>query len=330
MCGSVNPDGVEMSVQRLIRALRYCVVLLIGLGLLAFVSYRVVRRQAPTAGDTGHAVAPQSDPAEAHFLQAKADFESKNYEGAIAQCTEGIRLNPKRWYAYYILGDCHGFMKQFDEAIADYSRAIQLNPDFALLYLSRSGAYRAKGEYDSAVADCNRALEITAHQDTNSASDKKRALYQRAGIYYIRRDYDQAIVDQSELIRLDPQDSEGYANRAASYCMKGEYDRGIADWDEAIRLKPGTLVSTQVVDSPSITRLNTTGRSRILPALSKLIRMPQHPFMGGRWPFWRRKSLPKPSLTLAKLFGSTQRHVFVAWACSSIPRTWQGARGHRG
>jgi len=48
----------------------------------------------------------------------------------------------------------------FDGAIADYSRALELDPKFAAAYRRRGIAKQAKSDFDGAIADYNRALEL--------------------------------------------------------------------------------------------------------------------------------------------------------------------------
>jgi tetratricopeptide (TPR) repeat protein len=54
----------------------------------------------------------------------------------------------------------------------------------------------------------------------------------------MKGDYDRAIADLTEAIRLDPKYVWAYASRGEAYRMKGDYDRAIADLTEAIRLDP--------------------------------------------------------------------------------------------
>ena len=51
-------------------------------------------------------------------------------------------------------------------------------------------------------------------------------------------DYERAIADFNEAIRLDPKDAAAYRNRGFAWKSKGDYDRAIADYNEAIRLDP--------------------------------------------------------------------------------------------
>jgi tetratricopeptide (TPR) repeat protein len=49
-----------------------------------------------------------------------------------------------------------------DGAIADYSRAIELDPKQPRVYINRGFAKQAKGDVDGAIADYNRASELAA------------------------------------------------------------------------------------------------------------------------------------------------------------------------
>ena len=73
-----------------------------------------------------------------------------------------------------------------------------------------------------------------------SGSDPKdtNAYVNRALSYRNKGEFDRAIADYSEAIRLDPKNTDAYENRALSYRNKGELDRAIADYNELMRLDP--------------------------------------------------------------------------------------------
>ncbi len=49
----------------------------------------------------------------------------------------------------------------------------------------------------------------------------------------VKGDFDKAIADFSEAIRLDPKDADAYFNRGRAYEKKGETERARADFDQA-------------------------------------------------------------------------------------------------
>ena len=56
--------------------------------------------------------------------------------------------------------------------------------------------------------------------------------------YADKQEYDRAIADYDEAIRLNPEVATAFNNRGNAYADKHLYDRAIADYDEAIRLNP--------------------------------------------------------------------------------------------
>jgi lipoprotein NlpI len=70
------------------------------------------------------------------------------------------------------------------------------------------------------------------------------ALRSRGREYDGKGEYDRAIADYSEAIRLTPTLGPALLNRRGyDYHAKGEYDRAIADYDEAIRINPNYVVA---------------------------------------------------------------------------------------
>ena len=64
------------------------------------------------------------------------------------------------------------------------------------------------------------------------------AYFNRGWAYGRKRDYDKAIADYGEVIRLNPKNVKARCDRACAYLDKDENDKAIADYDEAIRLDP--------------------------------------------------------------------------------------------
>ena len=59
------------------------------------------------------------------------------------------------------------------------------------------------------------------------------------GVDYAEQgDYEKAIEQFDEAVRLDPQDAKAYGNRGSAYSALGKYQQAIQDYDEAIRLRP--------------------------------------------------------------------------------------------
>src|SRR5208282_3414783 len=78
---------------------------------------------------------------------------------------------------------------------------------------------------------------IQAGQDP---AKKLATAFDNRGIAYrLKGEYDRALLDYEQAIRLNPSSANPYNNRGIIYRIKGDYDRAIADYDEAIWLKSG-------------------------------------------------------------------------------------------
>jgi tetratricopeptide (TPR) repeat protein len=67
-------------------------------------------------------------------------------------------------------------------------------------------------------------------------------IYQNRGnLYCDRGEYDKALADYGEAIRLSESDHSPFYNRGIAHDMKGDHDQAIADYTEAIRLTPKNL-----------------------------------------------------------------------------------------
>src|SRR5215470_4024011 len=86
--------------------------------------------------------------------QAKGDLD-----GAIADCNRAIELDPKDAMAHKNRGVAKKLKGDLEGAIADYTRAVQLDPKFAAAYFHRGIAKQAKGDLKGAIGDINGAIE---------------------------------------------------------------------------------------------------------------------------------------------------------------------------
>ncbi|QDL11815.1 hypothetical protein DP114_31470 [Brasilonema sennae CENA114] len=165
-----------------------------------------------------------------YFYRGTSYFYKKDYDRAIADYNQAIKLDPNDAQAYNNRGISYFYKKDNNRAIADYNQAIKLDPNYAEAYNNRGNSYGNKKDDDRAIADYNQAIKL----DPNLA----QAYYNRGYSYANKKDYDGAIADYNQAIKLDPNYAHVYYNRGLSYFYKKDYDGAIADYNQAIKLDP--------------------------------------------------------------------------------------------
>jgi tetratricopeptide (TPR) repeat protein len=84
---------------------------------------------------------------------------------------------------------------------------------------------------DRSLAACTRILG-----NRGETKNHAMALRNRCGIWYTKNDYDHALADCNQALRMEPQSAIGYNRRGLIWYAKGSNDPAIADFDQAIRI----------------------------------------------------------------------------------------------
>src|SRR5213079_3483843 len=101
--------------------------------------------------------------------------------------------------------------------------------------LAREGAEASKNqEWDKAIELLRKATDLD-----HKYADELSAVYQQRGYAdATNQQFQDAINDYGEAIKLTPQDVRVYEQRAAVEMKLQDYDKALADYSEVIKLKP--------------------------------------------------------------------------------------------
>jgi len=147
----------------------------------------------------------ESDPA-FYVKRGQTSLEKKDYDTAISEFSEAIRLEPNNAWALSSRGYAWSMKKNYDKAIDDYNESIRLDPLNASVFNVRGNAWLEKKEYDKAIHDYDDAIRLD--------SKLSWPFNNRAIAWSRKKDYDKAIKDHDEAIRLDPREAAFYCNLA--------------------------------------------------------------------------------------------------------------------
>src|SRR4029453_9697806 len=173
-------------------------------------------------------IGPKPNSAEAFLNRGSARRFNGDRNGAIADFSRAIELDPKSVSPVYNRGITRLQKGDYERAITDLSRAIELSPNTADYYNDRGLAKLRKQDNDGALADFTRAIEL----DPKSAL----AYRNRAVARNIKKDADGALADYNRAIELDPKNASAFNNRGNIKKAKGDLDGAIADFTSAIGL----------------------------------------------------------------------------------------------
>jgi tetratricopeptide (TPR) repeat protein len=206
--------------------------------------------------DFTQAIRLDPDSARAYYWRGSRYHQMKAYDKAIADFNEALRLGfissgmvyENRAYAYRAIGD-------WDKAISGFTEALRStggeNYKMAKFYSYRAEAYMAKKDYDKAIADLTEAIRLDPNvnsykEDLRNARAALRNAYETASdpqrnsgkAALDRKNWDKAIADFTEIIRLFPYDASAYRYRAQAYIGKRKYKEARSDVNVALWIDP--------------------------------------------------------------------------------------------
>jgi tetratricopeptide (TPR) repeat protein len=151
------------------------------------------------------------------------------YERAIQDYNQAIRINAKFATAYNNRAIAYDTKGDYDRAIADYEQAIKLKPS-AETYFNRGNAYLGKSHYDHAIDDYNQAIKLKP--DFAAAFDNR--CWARAVVGILKP----ALADCNQALRLMPNNPATLDSRGFVFLKMTNFDAAVSDYDAALRSDP--------------------------------------------------------------------------------------------
>ncbi|MGL5063787.1 MAG: trypsin-like peptidase domain-containing protein [Microcoleus sp.] len=161
----------------------------------------------------------------AYVEQGKEKLKRQNYQGAIADFSQGMRFNQNSADVFNGLAYAHFAQKNYRAALENAIKAIQNNGQLAEAYRIRGASNAQLGNHKEAIADFDRAIQI----NSNFADAYGLRGVSRAQI----KDYIGANADIAQAIRLAPNSAVGYYRRSEVRRIVGDSEGANEDAQKA-------------------------------------------------------------------------------------------------
>jgi len=204
--------------------------------------YRVqsgANSQSNSKNNSGTQKSTSSSTAQDFINSGNTYYDKGDYDRAIVDYTQAIKLDPNYNDAYYNRGNAYFDKGDYNRAIVDYTQVIKLDPNNDDAYYNRGNTYYNKRDYNRAIADYTQAININPNY--------AKAYHNRGLVYKNKSDYDRAITDYNQAIKLNPNDAIAYFNRGLVFNIKGDKTRAIVDFETALKLDPNDTEARNIL-----------------------------------------------------------------------------------
>jgi tetratricopeptide (TPR) repeat protein len=162
--------------------------------------------------------------------RARAKVDSKDYDGAIADCNAAQNVDPKQAAIHRVRGDACRLKGEFDAAIAEYDLEIAGQGNHYEDYMHRGLAQKGKNDPAGAIESMGQAIQ---------ASPKRGEAYlQRALLFVLTNNEEMALTDFENAAQRNPMLVEIYLERGKIWAARRDLPRALADFINLARSAP--------------------------------------------------------------------------------------------
>jgi len=174
----------------------------------------------------------------AYIPRAEIKLAKHDNPGAIADLDAADRFAPAQADLRYELAELYVRVDRLSAAIEQYSRWIQNHPDDSRLLGARAGRCMSSAmqnqDLPTALSDCNAALRRLDKKNENYS----HLLVYRGLVRLRQGDYDKAIADFNDALKLMPKNARALYARAVAESRKNNQQDSASDLEAARQIEP--------------------------------------------------------------------------------------------
>ena len=168
----------------------------------------------------------------AYMVRGIGYAEKGQYELAVKDYNAALNMDGNFAAALSDRAIAYGNLGQYQKAFADFDRALRIAPNLSHTYYALGMFHKFNGRNDLAIYDLTQAIKINPDMAVGAYND-------RGSIYAALAQYDRALSDFNEALRINRNFAEAYYNRGTLYNIQKKYDLALADFGKALEIKPG-------------------------------------------------------------------------------------------
>jgi tetratricopeptide (TPR) repeat protein len=167
---------------------------------------------------------------QAHSKLAEVYFLLKKYDESVRHTAQMLNISPGNALAYFIRGMCYKETGDTNRALSAFQTAIENDREYYNAYMQAGILFQLKNN-PVCMEYFNNALRIKP--------ESEEALYGRAMFLQENGDYDRAIQDYTQILKINPRNKNAHYNLGyVHYTYLKVYSQAIKHYDDAIAADP--------------------------------------------------------------------------------------------
>jgi len=153
-----------------------------------------------------------------------------NYDQAIGEFKEALKINPQYFFGLNNLGNIYGKQGKYEEAISYFQKALHQKSDYSPAHYNIARAYDLVGKKQEAAESYRKAIQFNPYFE--------QAFYNLAYLSMELSGFDEAIENFNKFIKMQPNHSRAHFGLGNALMVKGQLDLAMLEYRLSGKLDP--------------------------------------------------------------------------------------------